>query len=80
MNKIILICSFILLLLLISGCSEKRQDCVDDDAESIILIYEYGKEHTIRECFDYCDNMCFDGLFPSNSWTDKYCAELCKPK
>jgi len=74
MKKIIL---FILisLLILFSGCD--TSNCVEDSAESIILVSEYKQEHSIRECFEYCDDMCHKTFYGREKWTSKKCAELC---
>ena len=80
MNKLILIV-LVVVMFLVAGCSNLGECCVDGEAESIILIYEYSETHMVRECYQYCDNLCFNGnIFPGNSWTDKKCAELCKPR
>ena len=66
----------ICILLLLVGCN--TQDCVNDKAENKILIYEYRQEHTLRECFEYCDNSCYKTFYGKDGWTDEYCVELCK--
>lgn len=62
-------------LILFSGCD--NSDCVEDEAESIILINEYKQEHTIRECVEYCDNQCHKTIYGYDIWKSKKCAEFC---
>ena len=77
MNKLLLIGMCITLLILVS-CTPSYEDCLESDKESKILIYKYKSDHTEEECFEYCDNLCFNNPEPGTSWVDEKCVQLCE--
>ena len=75
-KKLILGLCILILVILVSGCN--KQDSSISKLDSQIMIYDYSKNHTFKDCVYYCDSLEFYNFLGNATWRSTHCFDLCQ--